>query len=378
MEGVQFHVYRGGDSSAVAGFPAVAGSLRERASELTKSWLAALLDQRELDRAAATVTGGIVEHGPRLCAAVVELLESGGEPEEDLVISAIALPELLDARGPQELSAAIEALRSVIWRALREESGGFGGQPPWELGDRLARVLESLRSGALATYAVEGQATGVSTEPVEEVRDAYLRMEEPSEAFLGEEASEAYREPVEEASEAFLGGEEASEDYSGAEETIDAALQDAIALAWARGVPLSVLCVEIDSLERLPFPARPTRPPAPEASDAGLEETLEASLLPEHQILAESAQRAWVIATAWGRARSYDLALRIVDVAAAGGSVSVSVGVAVLGEDGEDADTLIAAAEEARFAAAASGISVLPPDRHRRDPHSRGTGPQAS
>jgi hypothetical protein len=38
----------------------------------------------------------------------------------------------------------------------------------------------------------------------------------------------------------------------------------------------------------------------------------------------------------------------------------VTVGVAVLGEDGHDASTLIEVAEEARFAAAASGIAVVP------------------
>ena len=39
--------------------------------------------------------------------------------------------------------------------------------------------------------------------------------------------------------------------------------------------------------------------------------------------------------------------------------MTASVGVAVLGEDGRSPDELIDAAEEARFAAAASGVGVI-------------------
>ena len=45
-----------------------------------------------------------------------------------------------------------------------------------------------------------------------------------------------------------------------------------------------------------------------------------------------------------------------------GAPLAVTVGFAVLGEDGGDIETLLEAAEEARFAAAASGIGVIPID----------------
>ena len=39
--------------------------------------------------------------------------------------------------------------------------------------------------------------------------------------------------------------------------------------------------------------------------------------------------------------------------------MTVTVGVSVLGEDGRDTDTLIEAAEQARFVASASGIEIV-------------------
>jgi GGDEF domain-containing protein len=42
-----------------------------------------------------------------------------------------------------------------------------------------------------------------------------------------------------------------------------------------------------------------------------------------------------------------------------GAPLTVSVGVAILGEDGQDRESLMGAAEQARFAAAASGTPVL-------------------
>ena len=49
-----------------------------------------------------------------------------------------------------------------------------------------------------------------------------------------------------------------------------------------------------------------------------------------------------------------------------GAPLAGAVGVALLGEDGEDGGSLIAAAEESMFAAAAAGIEIT-----------RGTGPDA-
>jgi hypothetical protein len=52
----------------------------------------------------------------------------------------------------------------------------------------------------------------------------------------------------------------------------------------------------------------------------------------------------------------------------------VTVGLAVLGEDGHNADSLIDAAEQTRFAAEASGIGIVVEDEDGSGPPSAGPG----
>ena len=80
-------------------------------------------------------------------------------------------------------------------------------------------------------------------------------------------------------------------------------------------------------------------------------------------LVCESDARAWIIARDTGRSGAQALGTRIAAAVRArepwrGAPLSASVGVAVLGEDGDTADELIDAAERARFAAAAQGVDV--------------------
>lgn len=80
-------------------------------------------------------------------------------------------------------------------------------------------------------------------------------------------------------------------------------------------------------------------------------------------LVSETDGRAWIIARETGRADAHALAARVAEavgngVTWRGAPLIASVGVAVLREDGRTADELIDAAEEARFAAAASGTDV--------------------
>ena len=63
---------------------------------------------------------------------------------------------------------------------------------------------------------------------------------------------------------------------------------------------------------------------------------------------------SWCQPVAWQHAPRRTLATDL-----NGAPLSVSVGVAVFGEDGQDVSSLIETAEESRFAAAASGVAVL-------------------
>ena len=78
----------------------------------------------------------------------------------------------------------------------------------------------------------------------------------------------------------------------------------------------------------------------------------------------ETDSRAWIIARDTGRAGAQALGSRIAVTVPGqeswrGAPLTVSVGLAVLGEDGHNASTLIEAAEQTRFAAEASGIGIV-------------------
>jgi GGDEF domain-containing protein len=78
----------------------------------------------------------------------------------------------------------------------------------------------------------------------------------------------------------------------------------------------------------------------------------------------ETDSRAWIIARDTGRAGARALGSRIALAVPAeeswlGAPLTVSVGLAVLGEDGYNAAALIDAAEQMRFAAEASGIGII-------------------
>ena len=89
------------------------------------------------------------------------------------------------------------------------------------------------------------------------------------------------------------------------------------------------------------------------------------SAVRRHDILVcESDARAWIIARDTSREGAYALGERIAEAVRdappwRGATLAASVGVAVLGEDGRTSAELIEAAEEARFAAQASGVDVL-------------------
>jgi GGDEF domain-containing protein len=81
-------------------------------------------------------------------------------------------------------------------------------------------------------------------------------------------------------------------------------------------------------------------------------------------LVSETDTRAWIVARDTGRIGAQALGARVVGAVRhadwwRGAPLTVSVGVAVLKEDGRDRAALIDAAEEARFAAAASGVGII-------------------
>ena len=148
--------------------------------------------------------------------------------------------------------------------------------------------------------------------------------------------------------------------------------------AQRSGSPLSLLLLELEEAERL----LAVEPPTEAAATFGRFAQTVRGVMRRQDILAcESDARAWIIARDTSRAGAQALAARTagsVRMAQAwrGAPLTVSIGVAVLGEDGSDSEELIDSAEQSMLAAAAEGVGV-----HRGGPRAEpplGGRPEAS
>jgi GGDEF domain-containing protein len=132
------------------------------------------------------------------------------------------------------------------------------------------------------------------------------------------------------------------------------------AIGRTDGAPLSLLLVELDDAERV---AATESVVAATAAFEHFAQAVRGAVRRQDILVSETEGRAWIIARETARWDAHGLAARVAEAVGAGvawrgAPLIASVGVAVLGEDGRTADELIDAAEEARFAAAASGTDV--------------------
>jgi hypothetical protein len=149
--------------------------LVERAEELARRWIVALVAARALGQMAGVSLQLLAREAPALCARLARALRSDTELAQ--------LLEAPDARedagaersaGPWAWIAAdgdasvvvhdVEALRSVLWAALREELRDPPPSQLADLADRLAFVCASLLAAVLARYSAPVSAgTGAAS-----------------------------------------------------------------------------------------------------------------------------------------------------------------------------------------------------------------------
>jgi hypothetical protein len=139
------------------------------------------------------------------------------------------------------------------------------------------------------------------------------------------------------------------------------ALRDEIVRAARARIPLSLLLVELEEAERL-LAAEPRGDAS--ATFGRFAQAVRTALRHRDVLACETESRAWIIAPDTGRAGAQALGSRIVTAVPMeeswrGAPLTVSVGLAVLGEDGHNAAALIDAAEQTKFAAEASGIGIV-------------------
>jgi GGDEF domain-containing protein len=371
-----------------------------RAEELAKGWLLALVEDAPLEAAAAIMAGDVARDGPRICDAVVRAISDEAdlrriEPGGVLEPLVSRAGELAGVGSAEADAHAVDTLRSVIWSALRVELARDDPDVLADAGERLSLVAELVRAAVLRRRA-GGEVAGDPARTVSPLRVARpevrtsdsprRRASDPPER-RGEGSAAPGLEVAGSPGAADGGAAEGGIEQDGATEGSDSgadrpteapghgearapivgdalwvgALRDEIVRAARARSPLSLLLVELDEADRL-VAVEPHHEAT--ATFGRFAQAVRTALRNRDVLACETESRAWVIARDTGRAGAQALGSRIVAAVPAGESwrgapLTVSVGLAVLGEDGHNAATLIDAAEQMRFAAEASGIGII-------------------
>jgi GGDEF domain-containing protein len=365
-------------------------ALSLRGEELAKGWLLALVEDAPLESTAAILAGDVARDGPRICESVVRAIYDEADLrriEAGAVLEPLVsrVGELAGVRTAESAAHAVDALRSVIWSALRTELAHTDPDVLADAAERLSLVAELVRAAVLRRReeTVAGDERG-GAHRAHRAHVAPLRVaqtdvpaasrEVPPPAGPHERRGERGVTPGHEGTGATArahaaehGGFEngGATGHGPARDIGDAlwigALRDEIVRAARARVPLSLLLVELEEAERL----LAAEPPASASATFGRFAQAVRTALRHRDVLAcETESRAWIIARDTGRAGAQALGSRIATAVPTeeswrGAPLTVSVGLAVLGEDGHNAASLIDAAEQMRFAAEASGIGIL-------------------
>jgi GGDEF domain-containing protein len=344
-------------------------ALLARAESLTKGWLVALLEQTPLEEASAILAADLVRDGPRVCDAVVRALASDDdlrrlEPGGVLEPLAERAGAIAGAAGAGPVSGAIDALHAVIWSAVSDELRHPEPEQVSELTERLTLIIELVRGAALRGVSA---TSGVGRSPLSAVSPAEQRVAAGEHEPVG---TASMVEPPDRTKEPGRPIELVRDVEPAAARSPEAlwigALEEEITRSERTGAPLSLLLVELEDADRV----QAVEPPDIAAATLGrFAQAVRDAVRRPDIIASETETRAWVIARETSRSGAHALAARLGNAVRCvepwrGAPMTVSIGLGVLGEDGRNSSSLIAAAEESRYAAAASGITVT---RDRED-----------
>lgn len=304
-------------------------ALCSRLDDLAKGWLLALIEQAPLDRASAIHTADLASDGPRVCEAVLRALVDDGalrriEPGGALHRPVSETGELAGAEDAEGAVRAVGTLQAVIWSALRDALDDPDPDQVAELAERLALVSEQVRGATVRRYL--GRA------PQWEAPEPSGALDQPA-GDMGDAGDALWMR----------------------------ALDEEITRSHSARAALALLLVELEEAERM----RAVEAAMEGASPFGRFAQAMRTALRRHDILAcETDTRAWIVARDTMRPGARALGARVASAVRAEepwrrAPLTVSVGVAVLGEDGRDRGSLMEAAEQNRFSAAAAGIAVV-------------------
>jgi GGDEF domain-containing protein len=331
--------------------------LLARLDELTKGWLLALLEHASLDEAPGILAADLPRDGPRLCEAVVRALGDDAdlrriEPDGQLELLVSRAGQLAGAHTPEASIRAVDTLEAVIWSAVRSELSDADPDLMAEIAERLSRVAGLVRTATLRGATSTTTVTAPGTPPGTYVRPLPDPQRPSSPGVEPDRPQPSAHRPPEPQDPDVVEGDE---------QVWVGVLDRELTRAQRSGSPLSLLLLELEEAERV----LAVEPPGEAAATFGRFAQTVRGVMRRQDILAcESDARAWIIARDTERAGAQALAARTagsVRMAQAwrGAPLTVSIGVAVLGEDGADSEELIDSAEQARLAAAAEGVGVF-------------------
>ncbi len=327
------------------------------ADALAKGWLLTLIADAPLQQAASVPAAELARDAPSLCAAMAAALASQDaldrlRGEGDLTPLAARAGRLAGAVDPAGTAGALGALRAVLWNAVAD---GLR-QPEPELVSALAArlglvcdvVVEAALSGAAPAATAPAPPVDREPEPEPEPRLSVVQPETPPAPAAPAVPADVF--PTITASHAL---EDRHEPWA-------TAVVRRVDRLLSHGTPVCVLVVDVEDAERLL--AADLHGEARTTLDR-IERALREELRPGDAAVRERDGRLWVIGGGATLEGARALGRRLAGAATSSGTVAgvplrAAVGIAVSPDDGTDAASLVAHADEGVFAARAAGVEL--------------------
>jgi GGDEF domain-containing protein len=335
--------------------------LIERADELARGWVIALVRAHPLETIGELPLEHLALEAPALCRQIIRAVQSDselarltGEAEGEsrgAGASVRRIPAIAGVSAVEGAVRAVEALRGVLWQALRDQLDEPSAREVGDIADRLAYVCAAALEAALAAADPQPSAgpaerdRGTSPSRAAPPGDASA-LDDPRVHGAGAQATivdelTASRMAQEVPSPPMRAGEIEIRDVRGAEGPA----------AWIGSIggqlerfehdraPFAVLLVELVDSEQL-------------ARGAGaldrVERELAAALGARGSLTRERPGRYWLVTPGTDRGAAGRLAERLRGAVATGATdlrLEVAVGIAVCPDDGRQASTIAAHAD---------------------------------
>ena len=339
---------RRGRPRPIAGLPLA--TLASRAPAIAKGWLLDLLDAAPLEAAADLPAAAFAAEAPRLCGAIVRALGSDADldrlrPGGDLDGLAARAGRLGGAADAAEVAHAIEALRAVVWTAIRDVMSRGDGDLLADAAERLALVTSTV--GAVSLAALVDQ-------PV-------VRGDDPGGGRISASRSDAAIErAAPEPDRGFEPGGEDTEPPPGGR-LWHTTVRHQLDAHRETGRPLALILVEVEGAARI----RVSEPPTVAAAEFSAAADAVAQCARRGDVVSrEGDARIWILAPGaeftLAQAIAVDATAAVSSAAAIRGvPLRAVAGVAVYPHDGEGHAALATLAEDRALEALAAGVPVV-------------------